>query len=237
MEITKREILASIAIACIMFVFGLLIQQSIRTAITNQNKEYETALKISDSETFKYGMKTNVGNAFVYGDLIAVDPVTNEEIDGEWMWIERVKERYTQHSRTVTRTVNGKTVTKVEYYWTWDRVGSQTWHSNFVTFLGSQFPYGLITDIGYGHLKTDTHGNVRYKWYTSSTEHKGTIYTKLENDTITQAGLHEGKTALETYESMINNETLLIIGFWIFWVALTVGLVIGFYALENRWLE
>ena len=220
-----------------MFVFGLLIQQSIRTAITNQNREYEIALQISDSETFKYGMKTNVGNAFVYGDLKAVDPVSNEEIDGEWMWIERVKERYTKHSRIVTKTVNGKTATKVEYYWTWDRVGSQTWHSNFVTFLGIQFPYGLITDISYGHLKTDTHGHVRYKWYTSSIEHKGTIYTKLENDTITQAGLHEGKNALETYESMINNETLLIIGFWIFWAVLTVGLVIGFYALENRWLE
>lgn len=237
MEITKREILISIAIACIMFVFGLLIQQSIRTAITNQNREYETALQISDSETFKYGMKTNVGNAFVYGDLVAVDPVTNEEIDGEWMWIKKVKERYTQHSRTVTRTVNGKTVTKVEYYWTWDRVGSQTWHSNFVTFLGVQFPYGLIKDVSYGYLKTDNHGNVRYKWYASSIEHSGTIYTKLENDTITQAGLHEGKDTSETYESMKSNEALLIIGFWVLWVALTVGLVIGFYALENRWLE
>ena len=155
MEVTKREILASIAIICIMFVFGLLIQQSIRTAVTDKNREYETALQISEAETFKYGMKTNVGNAFVYGDLVAVDPVTNEEINGEWMWIEKVKERYTKHSRTVTQTVNGKTVTRVEYYWTWDRVGSQSWHSEFISFLGVNFPYGTITGIEYGHLKTD----------------------------------------------------------------------------------
>lgn len=237
MEITKREILVSIAIICIMLILGLLIQTSIRTAITNQNKEFETALQISDTETFKYGMKTNIGNAFVFGKLIAVDPVTNEEIDGEWMWIEKVKERYTMHTRTVTHTVNGKTVTKVEHYWTWDRVGSESWHSNTISFLGVEFPYGIITNIGYGYIKTDRHGNVRYKWYASRTEHEGTIFTNLGNGTITKAELYEGKNTSETYESIIKNETLIIILFWVLWIALSAGLVTGFYALENKWLE
>ena len=50
---------------------------------------------------FQYGMDTNVGNAFVYGDLKAVDTVTYPEISGEYMYVEKVKERYTKHTRRV----------------------------------------------------------------------------------------------------------------------------------------
>lgn len=237
MEITKREILASVAIVCVMFVLGLLIQQSIRTAITNQNKEYELAIQIEDSGTFEYAMQTNVGNAFAYGKLVAVDPVVNAELDGEWLWIEKVKEKYTMHTRTVTVKQGKQTVTKVEHYWTWDRVGSETWHSEKISFLGKEFPYAMITNIGYGYIRTDTHGHTRYKWYASNVEHEGTIYTKLADGTITKADLHEGKTAKETFDSMIRSATGYLIGFWIFWVLLTAGMCIGFYALENRWLE
>ena len=237
MEITKREILASVAIVCVMFVLGLLIHQSIRTAVTNQNKEYELALQIEDSDTFKYAMQTNVGNAFVYGKLTAVDTVTNDELDGEWMWIEKVKERHTRHTQTYTVKVGKTTQTKVRVYWTWDRVGSETWHSKKINFLGVEFPYGMITDIGYGYIRTDTHGNIRYKWYASKPEHEGTIYTKLLNGTITTASLYEKQTVKETFDSMVRSATIYIVLFWILWVALTAGLCIGFYALENRWLE
>lgn len=40
---------------------------------------------------FQYGMDTNVGNAFVYGDLKAVDTVTYPEIGGEYMYVEKLK--------------------------------------------------------------------------------------------------------------------------------------------------
>lgn len=238
MEITKREILASATIVCVMFVLGLLIQQSIRTAITNKNKEYELALQIEDTDTFEYAMRTNVGNAFVYGKLVAIDTVSNDELgNGEWMWIEKVKEKYTRHERIVTYTDGKETKTRIEYYWTWDRVGSETWHSEKVSFLGKEFPYGLITNVGYGHIRTDTHGHTRYEWYASKVEHEGTIYTKLADGTITKSDLHEGKTIKETFDSMVKNPTVYLIGFWILWVALTVGLCVGFYAMENRWLE
>lgn len=40
---------------------------------------------------FQYGKDTNVGNAFVYGDLKAVDTVTYPEIGGEYMYVEKSK--------------------------------------------------------------------------------------------------------------------------------------------------
>ena len=220
-----------------MFVLGLLIQQSIRTSITNTNKEYETAVHISDSSMFQYAMRTNVGNAFVYGKLTAVDTVSNDSISGEWMWIEKVTEKYTRHERVVVKKVGKQNVETIEYYWTWDKVRSDEWHSNTISFLNVEFPYGLISVSGSRHIKTDTHGDTRYIWYAIGIEHEGTIYAKLANDTISSTWLNENKSIKETYDSMIKGETLYLILFWVFWVAITAGLVIGFYAIDNKWLE
>src|SRR5699024_9745301 len=100
MEITKREIIASIAIVAIMFVIGFFISDKITDYENDKNAEYQKAIHIEDSELFQYGMDTNIGNAFVYGDLEAVDTVTYPEIGGEYMLVEKVKEKYTMHTRT-----------------------------------------------------------------------------------------------------------------------------------------
>ena len=104
----------------------------------DQNEKYNKAVKIETQDLFEYGMRTNIGNAFVYGDLLAVDTVTYPEIGGSYMYVEKVKERYTMHTRQVahTRTVNGKTQTyyTTETYWTWDRVGSEDKTCNEISF-------------------------------------------------------------------------------------------------------
>ena len=112
-EITKREILASISIIAVMLLIGVLISSKISEHQLDANEVYNKAVKIDNTDLFQYGMDTNVGNAFVYGDLVAVDTVTYTEIGGEYMYIEKVKEKYTKHTRTVTyKDSNGKTHTK-----------------------------------------------------------------------------------------------------------------------------
>lgn len=125
-EITKREILTSISIIAVMLLIGVLISSKISEHQLDANEVYNKAVKIDNTDLFQYGMDTNVGNAFVYGDLVAVDTVTYPEIGGEYMYIEKVKEKYTKHTRTVThKDSNGKTHKKKETYWTWDRVDSE----------------------------------------------------------------------------------------------------------------
>ena len=92
-EITKREILVSISIIAVMILFGILISSKISEYQMDKNEIYNKAVKIESQEMFQYGMDTNVGNAFVYGDLKAVDTVTYPEIGGEYMYVEKVKER------------------------------------------------------------------------------------------------------------------------------------------------
>ena len=63
--ITKREVLASISIIAILLLIGVLISGKISEYQMDANEKYNKAVKIEDSEMFEYGMRTNVGNAFV----------------------------------------------------------------------------------------------------------------------------------------------------------------------------
>ena len=113
MKITKREVIFSVVIVCLMLVFGIMISGKISDSLMNQYQEYNTALQIdNDSSLFEYGMRTNIGNAFIYGELAAVDSVTYPEIGGEYASATKVTERYTQHTRTVTKTAKRKHIRK-----------------------------------------------------------------------------------------------------------------------------
>ena len=100
-EITKREIIASISIIAVMILIGVLISEKISEHQMDKNEVYNKAVKIESTDLFQYGMDTNVGNAFVYGDLKAVDTVTYPEIGGEYMYVEKVKEKYTIYTKTL----------------------------------------------------------------------------------------------------------------------------------------
>ena len=145
MEITKREILVSISIVAVMIAVGFLISGKISEHEMDKNEKYNKAVKINSQELFRHGMDTNVGNAFVYGDLKAVDSVTYPELGGEYMYVKKVKEIYTQHTRTVTTVDgNGRTHTTTQTYWSWDAVSSEDIKCKEITFCGVKFPSNKV---------------------------------------------------------------------------------------------
>lgn len=235
--VTKREILLSVAIICVMLLVGFLISDKINDSIMTKQQEYNTALQINgDKEMFEYGMRTNIGNAFVYGDLKAVDTVTYDEIGGNYSYVKKVKEKYTRHTRTVTKTDGEETWTETEVYYTWDAVDSEDKHSNKITFVGVTFNYGTIDFPGSSHITTIKESNkIRYVYYGAPSECKGTLYTNLNNGTINDSSFYHYNTIDETLEIVTSNASLWL--FWIFWIFLTAGVVFGFYVLDNDWLE
>jgi hypothetical protein len=240
-KITKREILVSIIVIAIMLLIGIVIHDNINDKLMLEYQKYNTALQIdNDSNLFVYGMKTNIGNAFVYGDLKAVDPVTYSEIDGEYSYVEKVKEKYTRHTRTVTktRTVNGKTqtYTETEEYWTWDVVDRESKQATKITFLDVGFDYGMIDFPSSNYITTQKESSkIRYKYYGSPAECVGTLYAVLENDTINEVKFYNNHTINETLDSLKTGWQLIL--FWIGWILLTGGCVFGFYYIDNKWLE
>lgn len=240
-DITKREVIASISIIAIMLLIGVLIGDKISDWQLDRNEKYNKAVKIETQDLFEYGMRTNIGNAFVYGDLLAVDTVTYPEIGGEYMWVEKVKERYTMHTRQVahTRTVNGKTQTyyTTETYWTWDRVGSESLSCKEISFLGVVFNMGKIEIPGSNYIDTiKESSHVRYKYYGVGTEFTGTIFTELRDGTISNnTPFYNNRTIDETVDTLQSDFSLVV--FWIFWVFMMIAAVFGFYYIDNRWLE
>lgn len=236
-EITLREIIASVTIVAVMLVIGFMIAGKIEAHQMDKNAEYYKAVHITDEEMFRYGMDTSLGNAFVQGNLQAVDPVTYPELGGAYMYVEKVKERYIRHTRTVHHS-NGKTSwTTTETYWTWDKIGSENIHSNNIRFLEIEFPYGKVVTPHSEYIETIKESSkIRYKYYGCPKEYTGSIYTFLRDGTIADNSEFYVGTDIEGALKQKTSGIGLWL-FWIFWIALTAGFVFGFYYLDNRWLE
>ena len=240
-EITKTEILASVSIIAVMILIGVLISGKISERQMDENEVYSKAVKIESTDLFQYGMDTNIGNAFVYGDLEAVDTVTYPEIGGEYMYVKKVKERYTEHTKQVahTKTVNGKSQTyyTTETYWSWDRVGSENVKCKEISFCGIIFnsnKFGIPSTNYIDTIKESSH--VRYKYYGTETKFTGTIFTKLKDKTISDnTYFYNNKNIEETIDYLESEGGE--ISFWIFWIILIIVCVFGFYYLDNKWLE
>ncbi len=237
-EITKREILASISIIAVMLLIGVLISGKISERQMDKNEIYNKAVKIESSDLFQYGMDTNVGNAFVYGDLVAVDTVTYPEIGGEYMYVEKVKEKYTKHTRTKTyKDSNGKTHKKKETYWTWDRVSSEELKCKEIAFCGITFSSDKFNIPGTDYIDTiKESSHIRYKYYGTGTKFTGTIFADLRDKTISDnTNFYNSKNIEETVEHLESGGGVII--FWMFWIVLICGCVFGFYYVDNKWLE
>lgn len=239
--ITRREVLVSVAIICIMLLFGLLISGAINDALMDSYQKYNTALQIENNkEVFEYGMRTNIGNAFVYGDLKAIDTVTYPEIGGEYSYVKKIKERYTRHTRTVTktRTVNGKkqTYTETEVYYTWDKVDCWDKHSMKISFLDVEFDYGTIDFPSLYHIDTQKESStIRYQYYGAPADCVGTLYAVLEDKTVKETNFYVNLSINETIEGLTSGWQLVV--FWVAWILLTGGCVFGFYYIDNNWIE
>lgn len=238
-EITKREILASITIFAILLLIGVFISEKISITQADANDEYNKAIKIDNQELFEYGMKTNVGNAFVYGQLKAVDTVTYPEIGGEYMYVKKIKEKYTKHTYTVSEydEDENKIGEHEEEHWTWDQVRSDSLICQEISFLNHVFSSNKIVLPSTHYIDTIKESSkIRYKYYGVDTQFVGTIYADLRNNTIPdQTSFYKDKTIEQTIKSLETGSGLVI--FWIVWIVLICGCVYGFYYIDNEWLE
>lgn len=240
-EITVREAVFSVAILFLMLMIGFFLSEKIASSLDEQNQEYYQAVKIEeDAEVFQYGMRTNIGKAFVSGVLEAVAPVTYPELGGKYASVKKVKEKYTEHWKTVDDydEDGNKIGSHKESYWTWDVVGREEIHCESIRFLDVDFDYGKIPFPDSYYLETiKESSDTRFKYYAVDTSYQGAIYADLRDKTISEAVFVEGCNAREAEERLVSSGKGALIAFWIFWIALTGGAIYGFYYFDNKWLE
>mgnify|MGYP003294990706 CR=1 FL=1 len=244
MEITKREILFSTIIVCVMVGLGVLIFNPLISSVTEQAMETVSSVQVADSLKLDYIRRTNAGNFLAEGKLFVVDSVSIEDIQGYYSKIEKVKEKYTMHTRVVTTTDSkGHTHSHTETYWSWDKVDSWTWVSDTVDFLGYRF---TPKEINYRYHTTYKETikpkrsffepEIRYRYYTSPTTYNGVLIGNADNKSFNKLNFQCDATIEKIVENAESNIKSAPVIFWILWMLLTIGLVVLFYYAENEWL-
>ncbi len=231
-EITKREILASASIIAILFLVGFMLSSKISEHHLDEVEKYNKAAKINDKELFRYGVDTNIGYAVAYGELKAVDTVTYPEIGGEYMYVEKVKQRYTRHTRRVK---TGKTY-HTQVYWTWDTVGTDSLKCKAISFCDVKFDSVKINPPSTEYIDTiKESSHIRYKYYGTAIKHTGTVFTLLKNNTINDTTFYKDKTIKDVEDIYSSNWGSIL--FWIAWIILIGICVFAFVHAKNKWLE
>ena len=250
MIIKKREVLFSAIIVLVMLLVGLFVSDAILQGAISKSEDYRTATIIENEGQFLYGMQTNFGHSLVYGEVSSDSSVTYDEIGNGFIYIEKHKEHYTRHTRTVTRTdSNGKKHTETEVYYSWDHVWSDSRHVDDITFMGETFLYDAI-DLPVERLNLDSisvgnrmnyiyegHDD-RYYYNVTPLKITRTIFTSLHGNTINDSSeLYQDMNPQEVISHMESNETIYTAVFWVVWILLSGGLVVAFLYFDNKWLD
>lgn len=251
MRITKREILFSVIIIAILVSFGVLISRSIVSDLSKNALEISEMSQAQDPQKFGYLKRTDVGPFLATGELKAYDPVSLPELPRKYSEIKKVKERYTEHIEVRTETDSkGHTRTWTETTYSWDSRGKEEFISRTWEFLGQRFSRSEVKFIYRPQRDTIIYeiprtgifnsyrvGDIRYVYYTSPISFSGLMIGKCEDKTYKDLRFENGGTIERKIKEAQDRLRNLPIVFWVFWSILVIGCVIGFYWLENEWLE
>lgn len=174
-NVTRGEII----ITCIAFVIWtticIFINMSITNATTKSNEIYYKAIQINnDQKLFEYAMKTNAGNALVYGEVNPVDSVSGEILKQNYLAIKVHIDKYVEKVRYEDITDEDGNVIgqRAVHYEEWERYKTIENHANEINFLGKNFPYSKLDLSNYTKLElnTDTvkdglEGNTRWNYF------------------------------------------------------------------------
>jgi len=265
-DITRREILFSVIILLVMLAVGFLISEKIADNAAERAEMYIKAVPIQSKEQFDYGMKTNIGNALVYGEFSAVGSVSYPELTGAYFAVEKHTERYTRHTRTV-KDSDGNT--KTETYHTWDSWNTDRRAVDSFMFMGNEYSTSKISIDSYSRVLLnretvsaqysgklsggyiydrsafwESEGDLRHYYYYTPPQFNATILVNLKDGSFytpdadgKPVSLNYEKDIVSVVESAKNAGNMGLVVFWIAWIVLSVGAIIAFVYFDNNWLE
>lgn len=169
----------------------------------------------------------------------------------DYMYVEKVYEKYTMHTRIVTHTDGkGHTYTTVQTYYTWDYHGHDVTKASTVNFLGIDFPIekfaldwhttlnlntettdNTILNISQGNYCYpdgfwESVGDIRYHYNVIPKTSTGSILVRLADEDITPVFSKKieliKKTPAEIVEDKQDSENIPVIIFWVLW---SIGII------------
>ena len=243
MEITKREILFSTTILAVMIGLGVWLSNPIISSVSEKALETVSAVQVRDAEKFGYIKRTNAGNFYAEGSLIATDTIKLPELPRGYSFIEKVKEKYEAHTETYT-TTDGKGHTQVHtrVVYEWEVKHRDKYETAKYRFLGQEFTKQEIGYQPYGRRDTTIYdkkiwgSDTRYVYYTTPIFINGTMSGTADGKTYENLHFKPGTKIEKIVKNAENNIQATPIVFWILWIMLTGSFITLFFLAENRWL-
>ena len=226
-DISISDIAVGTLVLAAFIISGLFITSYIRDSISDSNQMFIRALKTDSQEEFDYYLSTNAGDTLAYGTLDAVDPVTWEDLDDSYLYVQRIKEVYTRHTREVTKKdSNGKEYTEEETYYSWDEVDREDKKSSMM-FMGHEFSSeNAIRFIPmYISTKEEVFSDTRYKYYGVPKSFNCTLLCTLDGG-INVKTFYKDKDIEGVLKSEIDDANVIVIIFWFFWAFLFILIIV-----------
>lgn len=221
----KKLIGGTITFMALTFL-GLNISSEIEENQEMKKEQYENAARIETTEQFAKAIKDGIGYAFIYGELAAVNPITYPEIEGEYMEIKKEKERYIKHVETVIDKDSEGNITgcHTETTHSWETENVERKKCKKATLLGVTIQTSSIELPQKSYITTiDESRDLRYHYYGTKSNLKGTLYTKLTNNSLEEATFYKNKDIGQTVEYLEDGTAVAVIIFWILWIVLTAA--------------
>ena len=243
-ELTLREAIFSLLILGVMVAIGFFIAGKIEQTVHVEQLKYRRAMQIDkDPSQFSLALETDVGDVFAEGHLKTVDPVSHELVAGKWMKVCTDYQKYQMHTRTVTYTTTdskGRVSVKsrVETYWSWDTYDRKETSASQVEFLGEKLQLADLVFYGarWDEEVVNTGYHRRVVISMLPTEHSGTMFTTIRDKKISkETPFWIEQNLASAYEHCTSSFSVLV--FWIVWSIVSICTVIGFFVIDNDWLE
>lgn len=136
-----------VALAFVVFALGVSgIKNHIESNGYKTQVRYTTAIQAEDENRFNYAVDSRQGNLLVNGVFSTEDKnlVKFPEMNKSFIYVERVKEHYTMHTREIC-SGSGKTQScRTETYYTWDAVETEEQKSPKVSLYNREYSGDLF---------------------------------------------------------------------------------------------
>ena len=168
------------------------------------NQKYDAAIQIQEEvKNLSDEIPVDTENAFAFGTLKAVDPISCDNLDGKYACIRKVTERYTSHLEPV-RTTGISSKGEMTTYMTtiehnkWEEVKTEDFMASTFSFMGEKIKSKKLALQGIEYLteeyKTES---LRYVYQGLPAENQGTMYMTFKNGKIVDAFFMPGKSIEE----------------------------------------
>lgn len=216
---SKKIIALALIIFTVMTGIGVVAGIVAKDQLYKNYDKYNDAVKAATPEQFQLAIK-NKKNVIANNVIVATEPITDDRLDGEYIYISRRHEAYTIDTRIKNNMVNGKPQATTEIYYRWKYRGEDDFTAFTVSFMGYDFNTSDIELTNYSETDWIREGNDRYRYKTIANNVSGTMFVEFHDDEMS-IKFYSDKSIDETIEQQKN--PVWIIVFAIIWGILTIG--------------